>query len=223
MRLVRLAWVFIALFFLTWSWILWKAPVGQAQQQQQQPETTPLPADLGAILKKQFGPCFTIATDRGSSNGLKYLHPAPPSAPWEPFFTADLDADGAEDAVIVARCKTPLKDEAAFNYKVVDPYYTNYGYGNPKITAQFNSQDPNRQNLVLIIHGVGKEGWRAETPKAKYVFINLPFDTISLSRVMHKRHAVPAISLLEEDNNLTSAVFWDGKKWKWADTGAGTP
>jgi hypothetical protein len=222
MRLVRVAWVFIALFFLTWGWILWKAPQGAAQEQVPSPLASAVPAELDAIIRKQFGPCFEIATERANTTGVKYLHPKA-ATPWVPFLTADLDGDGVEDAVIVARCKTPLADEVAYSYKVLDPYYSNYGYGNPKITAQFNAQDPDHQNLVLVIHGAGNEAWRAATPKAKFVFINLPFDTISLSRIMHRKHPVPAVSLLEEQQQLSSAVYWDGKKWRWADTGAGTP
>jgi hypothetical protein len=212
MRLVRLAWVFIVLFFVTWGWILWKAPKGQAQ------EPAHPPADLAAVVEKQFGPCFAPATER-STVKVKYLHAREGGLPWVTFLTADLDGDGVEDAVIVARCKTPLTDQVPRNYKVVDPYYTNYGYGNPKITAQFNTADPNRQNLVLVIHGAGKEAWRAATPKAKFVIINLPFDNLSLTQIMHRKRPIPAISLIEEEQQLTSAVYWDGKKYRWADTG----
>ena len=211
MRLVRLAWLFIVLFFVTWGWILWKAPKGQAQEHVQPP------ADLAEIVKKQFGPCFELATERSAAAHVKYLHPKT-ELPWVTFLAADLDGDGVEDAVIVARCKTPLADEVSHNYKVIDPYYTNYGYGDPRITTQFNAADPNRQNMVLVIHGAGKEAWRAATPKAKFVIINLPFDSLSLSKVMHRKHPVPALSLVEDEPQLSSAVFWDGKKYRWADT-----
>ena len=211
MRLVRLAWFFIVLFFVTWGWILWKAPKGQAEDHPQPPP------DLAEVVKKQFGPCFELATER-SAIKVNYLHPQKETSPWLTFLTADLDGDGVEDAIIVARCKTPLADEGNYNYKVIDPYYTNYGYGDPKITAQFNSADPYRQNLVLVIHGAGKEAWRAATPKAKFVIINLPFDRLSLTRVtLHKRQ-VPAVSLIESEQELSSAVFWDGKKYRWSDT-----
>jgi hypothetical protein len=211
MRLVRLAWVFIVLFFVTWGWILWKAPKGQAQ------EPAHPPADLAAVVKKQFGPCFEVATER-SALKVHYLHPQKEGPPWVPFLAADLDGDGVEDAVIVARCKTPLVDQIAHNYKVIDPYYTYYGYGNPKITAQFNASDPERQNLVLVIHGAGKEAWRAATPKAKFVIINLPFDNLSLTQVMHRKRPIAAISLVENEEQFASAVYWDGKKYRWADT-----
>lgn len=212
MRLVRLAWLFIVLFFVTWGWILWKAPKGQAEDHLPQP-----PADLAEIVKKQFGPCFELATER-SAIKVNYLHPQKETSPWVTFLTADLDGDGVEDAIIVARCKTPLAGEGSYNYKVIDPYYTNYGYGNPRITAQFNSADPYRQNLVLVIHGAGKEAWRSATPKAKFVIINLPFDSLSLTRVTLRKRQVPAVSLVEDEQQLSSAVFWDGKKYRWSDT-----
>ena len=210
MRLVRLAWLFIALFFVTWGWILWKAPKGQAEDHPQ------VPADLAEVVKKQFGPCFEVATER-SSIKVNYLHPQTGGLPWVIFLTADLDGDGVEDAVIVARCKTPLMDEASHNYRVIDPYYTNYGYGNPRITAQFSASDPNRQNLVLVIHGAGKEAWRAAVPKAKFVFINLPFDSLSLTKVTLRKRPVPALNLIEDEQQTSSAVFWDGKKYRWSD------
>jgi hypothetical protein len=214
MRLVRLAWLFIALFFVTWGWILWKAPKGQAEDHPQPP------ADLADVVKKQFGPCFELATER-SAVKVNYLHPHKDGRPWVTFLTADLDGDGVEDAVIVARCKTPLADEVSHNYKVIDPYYTNYGYGDPKITSQFNSSDPYRQNLVLVIHGAGKEAWRAATPKAKFVIINLPFDSLSLGEVSLRKRPVTALSLIEDEQELSSAVFWDGKKYRWSDTSSG--
>ena len=210
MRLVRLAWVFIVLFFVTWGWILWRAPKGQAEEHPQPP------ADLAEIVKKQFGPCFEVATERSAAK-VNYLHPKAEKS-WVDFLTADLDGDGVEDAVIVARCKTPLVDQVTHNYRVIDPYYSNFGYGDPKVTAQFNATDPDRQNLVLVIHGAGKESWRAATPKAKFVIINLPFDNLGLTQVTHRKRPVPAISLVEEEQQLSSAVYWDGKKYKWADT-----
>jgi len=211
MRLVRLAWLFIVLFLVTWGWLLWKAPKGQADDQPQPP------ADLAAIVKKQFGSCFKVASER-SAIRTNYLHPQEETLPWVTFLTADLDGDGVEDAVIVARCKAPMMDESSHNYRVIDPYYTNYGYGNPRITAQFNASDPSRQNLVLVIHGAGKEAWRADVPKAKYVIINLPFDSLSITHVTYRKHALTALNLTEEEEQATSAIYWDGKKYRWSDT-----
>ena len=214
MRLVRLPWLYSALFLVTLGWIFWMAPKAEGQQPARPP------ADLAEVVKQQFGPCFELATER-STVKVNYLLPQAGGLPWVTFLTADLDGDGVEDAVIVARCKTPLADEVTHNYRVIDPYYTNYGYGNPRITAQFNAAAPNRQHLVLVIHGAGKEAWRAAAPKAKFVIINLPFDSLSLTQIAVRRRPVPALSLIEDEQQLSSAVFWDGKKYRWSDT-AGT-
>jgi hypothetical protein len=177
-------------------------------------QNTALPSDLNDIVQRQFGPCFKVATERVQTE-VKYLHPEP-QPEWNPFFTADLDADGVEDAVIVARCKNPLAGQADFNYKVLDPYYTAHGYGDPKITSQFSSADPTPTYLVLVIHGSGPQAWRAATPKAKYVFINLPFVKLSPTHVVHGKHKVEGIAL-EESEDMSSVVFWDGKKYRWQD------
>src|SRR3981081_2756471 len=80
----------------------------------------------------------------------------------------DLDGDGVEDVVIAARCKNLMLDEAQHDYKVMDPYYDFYGYGDPRVTTTFKEPDPARRGLaVLIIHGAGPDGWRAATPEEK--------------------------------------------------------
>src|ERR1700688_4292663 len=72
----------------------------------------------------------------------------------------DLDGDGVEDVVIAARCKNPMLDEAQHDYKVIDPYYDFYGYGDPRVTTTFKEPDPARRGLaVLIIHGAGPGCW----------------------------------------------------------------
>src|ERR1700751_5572867 len=53
---------------------------------------------------------------------------------WPPM-TADLNGDGIEDLVFVARCKNPLIDQDEKNYRVIDPMDSLYGYGNNKITT----------------------------------------------------------------------------------------
>ncbi len=175
----------------------------------------PFPADLQEVVTRQFGPCFKLSMSRSSAE-MHYKHP-PAGPPWVNFMEGDFDSDGVADVVIVARCATPLAMSVQFNYKVSDPYFAANGYGNPKITAAFASEDPDAGNLLLIIHGSGKEGWRAATPKAKFVIINLPFRSLSLSAVKLHKKVVPAVSLVDGDET-SSAVFWDGKKYRWEDT-----
>lgn len=222
MRSARFA-CLVLLFALT-TWIV---SVAQETADAQQPVSQPpanaaqaaaapaYPPDLQEIVTKQFGPCFKLAMKR-SSIEMHYLHPKAGPA-WVVFMEGDLDGDGVTDAVIVARCNNPIGGQVMYHYKVTDPYFSYNGYGDPKITAGFASEDPTAGNLVLVIHGEGKEGWRAATPKAKFVMINLPFDTMQMSEVLFHKKPVSAISLTEE--GLSAAVFWDGKKYRWQDQG----
>src|SRR5438132_11228706 len=63
--------------------------------------------------------------------------------------TADLNGDGVEDVVIVARCADPLMDEAERNYKVLDPYDALVGYGDPKGTKQDAPEGSQRTALAM--------------------------------------------------------------------------
>src|SRR5437899_9267676 len=108
--------------------------------------------------------------------------------------TADLNGDGVEDAVIVARCADPLMDEAERNYKVIDPYDAFFGYGDPKVTTKFAPEDPQRRGLVLlIIHGAGADGWRTAEPKTKFIVINLPFKQLAVKKLTVRKKTVMAI------------------------------
>src|SRR5262249_44435746 len=140
------------------------------------PESAPaIPSDLAQIVRQQFGPDFVISMKRSSST-VNYLHPT--NDPWTPFLTMDIDNDGIEDAIIVARSKNPLTGQSKYNYKVVDPYFAYHGYGDPKVTATLTSEDPDQGHVVLIIHGTGPEAWRAAAPKAKFAVVNLPFENL---------------------------------------------
>lgn len=155
------------------------------------------------FVHKQFGKEFTIIPEIGAMFG-------------------DLDGDGVEDAVIAARCKNPLLDQAEHDYTVIDPYYTFYGYGDPKLTTTFTEGDPRRRGLVvLIIHGVGAEAWRSEKPKSKYVVINLPYRAVSVRKMKLGKKTVQAV-YTEEDNDLgeSSALVFDGKKYRYVPMGA---
>ncbi|MGH9502497.1 MAG: hypothetical protein ACRD20_06570 [Terriglobales bacterium] len=135
---------------------------------------------------------------------------------------ADLDGDGIEDLVVAAHCTNPLADQVEDNFKVIDPYNTFYGYGNTKITTQFASEDPAVRGLVLlVIHGAGPEAWRAAEPKAKFVIINLPFKQIAVKKLIVKKKPVMAIYAEETGGDrMTSATFWDGKKYRYQPIGS---
>jgi hypothetical protein len=155
------------------------------------------------FVKRTFGKDFNIVPEVGGMVG-------------------DVDGDGVEDAVIGARCKNPLLDQAEHNYSVVDPYYTFFGYGDPKVTMTFVEDTPAMRGLVvLIIHGAGPDAWRSATPKTKYVIINLPYRALSVRKMKLKKKTVQAI-YAEEGNELneTSALFFDGKNYKYVPMGS---
>ena len=142
--------------------------------------------------------------------------------PGPPQLKADLDGDGIEDLVVAGHCTNPLADQAEDNFTVVDPYNAFYGYGDTKITTQFASEDPATRGLVLlVIHGDGPEGWRAAKPKAKFVIINLPFKQIAAKKLTVKKKTVMAIYAEETGgDHMTSATFWDGKKYRYQPIGS---
>jgi hypothetical protein len=169
-----------------------------------QTTTKPAQAVDNDFVQKQFGSSCTLV-------------PGP-----QPM-TADLNSDGVEDVVIVARCADPLMDEAERNYKVIDPYDAFFGYGDPKVTTKFASEDPQRRGLaLLIIHGAGVEGWRAAEPKAKFIVINLPFKQLAVKKLTVRKKTVMAIYAEEarEGEGTVSAIFWDGKKYKYQPLGS---
>ncbi len=180
-----------------------------AGQSQPAPATPQAPQpDLAALVKQQFGPTFSF----------------PAKFP-TPLITADFDGDGVEDAVIVAASSEPFPDSVAFKYKVTDPYDAYFGMGNPALNATFNTNDPQRNHLLLVIFGAGPEAWRAATPKDKFVILNLPFDDISVGRMLVKKNKPPIFVIkAHESQIMDSAVWWDAKKkrWKWDPGNAGS-
>jgi hypothetical protein len=169
-------------------------------QQVSPPSTSPVDNDF---IQKQFGSTCK-------------LMPGPSQ------LKADLDGDGIEDLVVAGHCTNPLADQVGDNFTVIDPYNAFYGYGNTKITTQFASEDPATRGLVLlVIHGAGPEAWRAAMPKAKFVIINLPFKQISVKKLSVKKKTVMAIYADETGGDrMTSATFWDGKKYRYQPIGS---
>ncbi len=154
------------------------------------------------FVQKQFGKEFSL--DRVSTP-----------------FMRDLDGDGVEDLVIVARSRKPMLDAAEHNYKVVDPYYGFYGFGDPKLTATFGSEELLEKNLViLVIHGAGGEAWRSDDPKSKFVIINIPLKKASVRRLQQRKKQINAIFAEEADSSAgDSVIFWDGKQYKYQPLG----
>lgn len=155
------------------------------------------------FIQKQFGSEFTLVA------GF-------------PTLVGDFDNDGVEDLAVVARGKNPLIDADEHHFRVFDPYDEFFGVGDPKITSQFGSMDPEHKGLVLlIIHGADSDAWRAETPKAKFVIINLPFKQVAVKHVQIKKKLVTAIYSEETGaTESTSVIFFDGKKYKYQPMGS---
>jgi hypothetical protein len=135
-----------------------------------------------------------------------------------PQFVGDLDGDGVDDLVIAARCKNPMADQAEYGFHVADPYNSFLGFGDVKVTSTFASDAPERKGVsLLIVHGVGAEGWRSDKEKPKFLLINLPFKTLTVKRLALKKKTVLGIYMEEkgEGEATSSVIFWDGKKYRY--------
>lgn len=165
---------------------------------------SPSPAVTDEFVQKQFGENCSLL-----------------SGP--PQFVADLDADGVDDLVIAARCKNPMADQDEYSFRVIDPYNSFLGFGDVKITSTFASDAPERRGVsLLIIHGTGRDAWRDETPKAKFLLINLPFKTLTVKKLALKKKTILGIYMEErgEGEDTASVVFWDGKKYRYQQLGS---
>ncbi|MFZ0732240.1 MAG: hypothetical protein WAM79_07950 [Candidatus Sulfotelmatobacter sp.] len=188
--------------------VLLLALAGFAEKKPQPPPParahSPSPAVTDALIHKQFGEnCSLLA--------------GPPQ------FVADLDGDGIDDLVVAARCKNPMADRDEYSFVVVDPYDSFLGYSDVKVTSTFASDEPGRRGVcLLIIHGAGKDAWRADSPKAKFLLINLPFKTLSVKRLTTKKRMMLGVYMEEqgEGENTSSVLFWDGKKYKYEQLGS---
>lgn len=162
--------------------------------------TQPNTVNLPLLIKQHFGATFA-------------LRPKFPT----PVITADFDGDGVEDAVIVATSSEPFRDSQVFKYAVIDPYNSYFGMSNPSLSSTI-STDPSRNYDLLVILGAGPDAWRSATPKAKVVMINVPFDDISVGRMLVKKDKPPIFVIkVRESQLMDSCVYWDAKKekWKW--------
>ena len=167
------------------------------------PAKAPTSAVTDAFITKQFGESCSVL-------------------PGAPQFVGDLDEDGIDDLVIVAKCKNPMADRDQYDFVVADPYHAFMGFGDVKVTSTFASDVPERRGIaLLIIHGAEKEGWLAEKPKAKFLLINLPFKTVTVKRYALKKRAVLGVYMEEqgEGENTASVVYWDGKKYRYVQLG----
>ena len=165
---------------------------------------SPSPAVTDELIHKQFGEnCSLLA--------------GPPQ------FVADMDGDGIDDLVIAAKCKNPMADKDEYSFVVADPYDSFLGYSDVKVTSTFASDEPDRRGIsLLIIHGAEKDAWRAETPKAKFLLINLPFKTLTVKRLAMKKKTILGIYMEEkgEGEDTSSVIYWDGKKYRYQQLGS---
>jgi hypothetical protein len=141
---------------------------------------------------------------------------------WAPMI-GDLNSDGVDDIVIVARCKNTLIDQGEKNYRVIDPMDSFFGFGNPAITTSFAPDDPKLRGVaLLVIHGFGPDAWRSATPLAKFVIINLPVKTLAVKKIKVNRKKPTNAIYVEEatSDQMTSAIFWDGKKYRYEPLGS---
>jgi hypothetical protein len=144
-----------------------------------------------AMMAREFGPRFTLL-------------------PEFPVMAGDLDGDGKEDLVFIVTGQNPLLSEGEFGFKVIDPYNSFFGYGNPKITMSFGTLEPGPTKYVLILHN-----WQADVPKTKFVIVNLPFTKLELGTIVNRKKKPEMALEAQESGGINSIVFWDGKKYKW--------
>jgi len=140
-----------------------------------------------------------------------------------PQFAGDLDGDGVDDLVIAGRCKNPMADQDEYGFRVSDPYDSFLGFGDVMVTSTFASDEPERKGLcLLIVHGVGPEGWRSDKPKPKFLLINLPFKTIAVKRLAVRKRTLLGIYMEEkgEGESTSSVLYWDGKKYHYQQLGS---
>ena len=166
--------------------------------------THPSPAVTDEFVQKQFGDnCSLLAGPQQ--------------------FVGDLDGDGIDDLVVAAKCKNPMADKDEFSFVVADPFSTFLGFNDVKVTSTFASDEPDRRGIcLLIIHGAEKDAWRAETPKSKFLLINIPFKSLTVKRLTLKKKTMLGVYMEErgEGGDTSSVLYWDGKKYRYTQLGS---
>jgi len=190
-------WIFpvLACFLLAAEAALCKKPIPPPPV----PAHSASPAVTDEFIHKQFGDNCTLL-----------------AGPTQ--FVGDMDGDGIDDLVVAAKCKNPMADKDEYAFTVSDPYDSFLGFGDVKVTSTFASDEPQRRGVsLLIIHGGEKDAWRSDTPKAKFLLINLPFKTLTVKRLVVHKRTVLGIYMEEqgEGEDTSSVVFWDGKKYRY--------
>ncbi len=159
-------------------------------------DRVPVPADAQEVVLKQFGKEFLIMTEL----------PAP-------FLTGDFDGDGVQDAAVIVRAHHPLAQKGEFDFIAFSPEDEYYGYGDPKVMTGTEWERWEDRKLILVIHGEGKDAWRSEHPKGKFLLLNLPFNTFYVMSTKIKKK--PQDVIAGESSVMSSIVYWTGKKYKY--------
>lgn len=146
----------------------------------------------------------TVARELGS-----HLKLAPK---FQPMF-GDFDGDGVEDLAVVVT-GNPALDQAAHDYKLIDPYDSFFGFGDAKLMMSFPVHAEEEARYVAIIHQ-----WQAAHPKVKFVIVNLPFEQIEVGSARWRKKVVSAL-FTTDTTGVHAQVFWDGHKYRWVAAGA---
>jgi hypothetical protein len=155
-------------------------------------------ADPAAYAARQFGPTFTLD---------------PKVAP----LFADLDGDGNEDLVLVGTSPTPLSSRDQFSFRVEDPYDAYFGTADVDITSLFTLHFDGSARCILIVFG-----WRLPSPPqnknktipSKFVLINTPFETATITNYRLKKKPIQAIETVD-NTDIHALILWNGKHWTW--------
>ncbi|MGH9565974.1 MAG: FG-GAP repeat protein [Candidatus Angelobacter sp.] len=190
-----------SVFVLT-ALLICLVPVSSAKKEDAPKSAGPATID-NAFVQKTFGEDCTVNTT-------------------VPAQVADLDGDGVDDIVIAARCTNPMINVAEHNYTVIDPASAFYGLSDPHITTEFSTLQPEQRSLaLLIIHGAGKQAWKSDAPKAKFLIVNLAYKNITVKKFEIRKKTIEAIYVEElSEDQMTSVIMWDGKKYKYEPLGS---